>query len=122
MIKPYEPPSGIRNGHPYNFDGDTKLLSDLPENEQKMVLDWVSLYLRPSRNGEHHNAYGLKHLMHSCNNLYISENQMKDALMMFGFEPMNPLEPTWWYRIKVKKRVRPNEVLPLPTIERRSIL
>ena len=121
MMKSYEPPCGIKDGHPYTFGGDTKLLSDLSEDDRQTVLYWVATYLRPSKKGDHHSAYGLKHLLHSVTGLYITENQMKDALMMFGFEPMDHLEPHWWYRIKVKKRIRPGEMLPFPTNER-SIL
>lgn len=96
----------IRNGGPYtNENGweDAGLITDHPEEEQKIVLDWIRRNILPRKTVLHERtSYGLKHLLEHDVKIYLTNNEFKDAMMMCGFEPVDPNMLNWIYRISAK--------------------
>ncbi len=93
----------IRNGRPYtNENGyeDAGLITDHPIEKQEIVLDWIRSNLLPRKTVlSYRTSYGLKHLLERETNIYLTNNEFKDAMMMCGFEPADPNALNWKYRI-----------------------
>lgn len=47
-------------------------------------------------------SYGLKHILEKDTGLYLTNNEFKDAMLMCGYEPINPNELNWYYQISKK--------------------
>ena len=94
--------SKIINGHAYT-DDDTALLTDLPEEQQKIVLDWIknNILLRKTPNYRY-SSYGIKHLLQADKNIYLTNNQFKDAMLMCAFYPANQKAVYWNFYISNK--------------------
>ena len=79
---------------------DGALLGDEPEEIRSAVLAWIREQLLPSSKvDEEHSSYGLKHILQEDTGIYLSNNAMKDAMMMAGYSPVDPSEANWHYRI-----------------------
>jgi hypothetical protein len=48
----------------------------------------------------------LKHALQYETGIYITDNQMKDAFLRAGFEPLDKYEETWKFNLGVKNQVR----------------
>ena len=92
-------------------------LAALPENcpedwdnlsaqEKETVTAWIRDYLTPSRSGERHSSYGLKHIMDSDTGLYVTNGQMKGGMAACGYPAQEPDVLNWVYRVKVRKGAR----------------
>ena len=69
--------------------------------EKEEVLDWIRMNFLPAKNVLHgHTSYGLKHILQDDTGIYLTNNEFKDAMMLCGYEPSNPNELNWHYRIK----------------------
>ena len=102
--------SGIVNGHPWsigcadpdpqNCGEDAALMSDLPEDVQRQVSDWIfaSIRKREFPNYEH-DSYQLKHQIERELGIYLTNNQMKDAMLNEGFRPVKENELNWHFCI-----------------------
>jgi len=102
--------SRIVNGHPWSIGcgdpdpqkrgEDAALMSELPEDIQRKVSDWIfgKLWKIQSPN-YNHNSYELKHLLEKDTGIYLTNNQMKDAMLMEGFHPVKENELNWVYCI-----------------------
>ena len=92
----------IKNGRPYtNENGweDSGLITEKDEMDE--VLDWIRVNFLPAKNVLHgHTSYGLKHILQDDTGIYLTNNEFKDAMMLCGYEPSNPNELNWHYRIK----------------------
>lgn len=95
--------SGIVDNHPWTDDGyehDGKLLSDFQPDERAALVAWIKNNIRPRRTvNKTYTSYGLKHIAERDLNLYISNNQFKDAMLQCGFYPDDEWETNWHYRI-----------------------
>lgn len=96
----------IRHGVPYtNENGctDGALLTDLPEEEQKLVLEWIRDKIRPIKGVNiHHSSYGMKHILEHDTGIYLTNNQFKHAMLISGHEPDNARRLNWLFRISEK--------------------
>lgn len=94
----------IKNGRPYtNENGfvDAALITDLPKGTQEQIDNWIkSNFKHSQRENKGHTSYGLKHILQDDLEIYLTNNQFKDAMLKAGFEPVNPLELNWTYKIK----------------------
>lgn len=94
----------IKNGRPYtNENGsiDSALITDLSDWEQCQVDMWIHNNLIPSsRANNNHTSYGIKHILQDELNIYTTNNQFKDAMMKAGFNPVDPNELNWTYKVK----------------------
>lgn len=99
----------IKNGKPYTNESgsiDDELLSDVPEDVQKIVMDWIMNNIRPRKSPLYgRTSYGLKHYLDHDTGVYLTNNQFKDAMMIAGYMPVNPNELNWEYRISKKSPV-----------------
>lgn len=100
----------IINGHPWSIGcddpdparrgEDTALMSDLSEDVQRKVSDWIfgKLWKRKTPNYEH-SSYQLKHQIENELGIYLTNNQMKDAMLQEGFKPVKVNELNWYFYI-----------------------
>ena len=93
----------MKDGHPYtneNGHEDKALVSDLPEEQQQIVLVWIANNFRPIKSVNYrHTSYGLKHALQKHTSIYLTNNQFKDAMMQCGYYPKDVNDLNWFYRI-----------------------
>ena len=94
----------IKDGLPYsneNGSGDDALLNDCSKEDIEKADRWIRQNIRKSDKClEEHTSYGLKHLLENDTKVYLTNNQFKHAMMLAGYEPENPDELNWVYKIK----------------------
>ena len=92
----------IIDGRAYT-DGDTALITDLPFEEQQAVFKWIKNNLI-HRNSPNlcYTSYGLKHILERDLNIYLTNNQFKDAMLMCEFFPVDHRNVNWCYFISQK--------------------
>ena len=100
----------IINGHPWSIGcgdpnpskrgEDAALMSDLPVEIQHKVSDWIfgKLWKRNTPNYDH-DSYELKHRIENELGIYLTNNQMKDAMLQEGFNPVKENELNWHFYI-----------------------
>lgn len=90
----------ITGGHP-RTDGDTLLMMDLPFETQAKVLKWIYYGLLPAKRiNPCRTSYDLKHILQKHTGVYLTNNQLKDAMLFCGFAPVDKTELNWRFRIK----------------------
>lgn len=96
----------IKDGKPYtNENGwiDDALLTDLTQEEQETALRWIRENIKPRKTPlRYRSSYGIKHILQSDEKLYLTNNQFKHAMMLSGYEPVDPNALNWTYRISEK--------------------
>lgn len=101
--------SGYRYPNPYyplsrpeeRFHDDDCLITDLPEEKQKEAFDVLkSWFEKSNKTSRRHTSYGMKHWLEDAIDLYVSNNQLKDAMLMLGFEPGDWDELNWYFKVK----------------------
>ena len=73
---------------------------ELSEAEQEKVLAWIQANVQPMKtplNG--HTSYGMKHTLQHRTNIYVTNNQFKEAMLLCGFYPVRVDEINWCYSI-----------------------
>lgn len=82
---------------------DAGLLSDKSSEIQEQVLTWIKENIRPRKTPlELPTSYGLKHMLQEETDIYLTNNAFKDAMLQCGFEPTNPKDLNWCFRISKK--------------------
>lgn len=98
--------SEIIDGRPVEYIGasiSNGLITDLPEDKQEKVFEWIKSKMIPRKTGNlKHSSYGLKHILEKDTGIYVSNNQFKDAMLQAGFKPVNPYELNWCFFISEK--------------------
>ena len=80
---------------------DTANFSDLSEEEQKIVLEWLQWNVWPAKNKlDEHSSYEMKHILNNRTGIYITNNQMKEAMWNLGFRPKKVNTLSWTFKIK----------------------
>lgn len=106
------------NGEPMTLElsgrVDDKLITNLSDDEQKLVLDWIHASFMPIKTvNKKHTSYGLKHLLQHETGLYLTNNQFKHAMLLSGYYPEKPGDRNWRFRISEKspalKRTRDDD-------------
>ena len=99
----------MKDGRPYtNENGweDSELITDLPGSIQIIVSQWIDEAFVPIKSAnKRYTSYGLKHLLERKTGIYLTNNQFKDAMLREGYEPVNPNDLNWTYRISNKSPV-----------------
>ena len=100
------------DGHPCTYNKihqdksatiDAELLSDESPEIQHAVLDWIKENLYPRKTPlMSPSSYGLKHILQSETDIYLTNNAFKDAMLQCGFEPHDWDEVHW--RFGISKR------------------
>ncbi|MBQ9347511.1 MAG: hypothetical protein IJT94_09270 [Oscillibacter sp.] len=102
----------MRHGRPYSNENgwvDKALITARPADEMESVMSWIRKNILPA--GEilpGRTSYGLKHLLQHDTGLYLTNNEFKDAMLLSGFEPVNPKELNWRYRILLTREINSN--------------
>lgn len=86
---------------------DSGLITDLPEDKCKEALDTLSSwFIRSTKTSRRHTSYGMKHWLEDAIMHYVSNNQLKDAMLMLGFEPGDPDELNWYFKVKPTPKLK----------------
>ena len=104
----------IKNGRPYSNENghiDAKLITDRDKKDIALVCDWIDSNIVPRKTPLYdHTSYGLKHIFERDTGLYLTNNEFKDAMLMCGYEPVNPYELNWCYCISARSPAFRREV------------
>ena len=95
---------GILNGRPCSVDlgvnyVDSKLLTDETSEIIYQVGRWIRENVRKYRGIYNKTSYGLKHVLEGDTKIYLTNNQFKDATLLAGYEPVDPREYNWRFKI-----------------------
>lgn len=86
--------------------GDDSHFYDLSKEEQDLVLRWLRWNVYPApRVLNRHSTYGMKHYLEYRTNIYLTNNQMKEAMLLCGFAPVEVDELNWRFRIKASSPI-----------------
>ena len=82
---------------------DERLLTELALDVQLAVLDWIASELLPDDKGNCQlSSAVLLELLRKASGISITNNQMKDAMLLAGFEPVDPRAVIWDYNISIE--------------------
>lgn len=100
----------IKNGRPYtNENGaiDDKLITLHDDDEEILVvMKWIKENIFPRKSPLNtSSSYNLEEYMQADTGIYLSNNEFKDAMLLSGFEPVNPNELNWRYCISERSPV-----------------
>lgn len=99
----------LKNGRPYSIENgyiDSKLLENEPKEIRDCVIEWIHDYIWPRKTPLHNNtSYGIKHILQNDTGIYLTNNQFKDAMMICGFDPVDPNALNWVYRISKRSPI-----------------
>lgn len=96
--------SRIVNGRSYT-DGDKRMFTDLTKDQQEKLDAWIDRNICPQKTpNNYRTSYGIKHYAERNLGFYISNNQFKDAMLLYGYKPVNETELNWHFRISEKSR------------------
>ena len=97
----------IKNNRPYTIgvkcSGSliTDFFKTAEEDNIAIVGKWIKENIRKSRSVCSRSSYGIKHILEKDVGIYLTNNQMKDALLLAGYYPINPDELNWRYKISL---------------------
>jgi hypothetical protein len=96
----------MKNHRPYSNENgweDASLITDRPKEEMDVAMQWIAENIRPRKTPLHERtSYGIKHLLQRDTGLYLTNNEFKDAMLLSGYEPVDPNELNWCYCISKK--------------------
>lgn len=107
----------IKNNRPctigFKYSGnDVNLITDflktMEEDSIAIVGKWIKENIRKSRNICSSSSYNIKHILEKDVGIYLTNNQMKDALLLAGYYPINPDELNWRYKISLVRDINYN--------------
>lgn len=102
----------IVDGHPITYHAgfrydpvsiDDRLLKDESSERQEKILKWIKENIFPRKTPLLTNSsYGIKHILERQEDIYLTNNAFKDAMLQCGFEPVDYDEINWCFRISKK--------------------
>lgn len=101
----------IKDGRPYtneNGNIDDKLLTDLNAADVKKVGAWIAQNILPSTEEFLASSYHLKQLLQEDTQIYLTNNQFKDAMLLAGYQPINSNDLNWYYNIILTRQLNDN--------------
>ena len=102
----------IKNGRPYtNENGfvDEALITEHSDEEIAAVDGWIRKNVRTGKKILHgHTSYGMKHMLEHDIGIYLTNNEFKDAMLLAGYQPVNPKDLNWKYRIELTREINDN--------------
>jgi hypothetical protein len=80
--------------------------------EQTALLEWIRLAIKPAKTIAPNTSYGIKHDFESVG-FYISNGQLKGAMLTAGYVPGDPDELNWEFKIRPtgKRRESTNDAV-----------
>ena len=98
----------MKNGRPYSNENgyvDDGLITSHPQDEIDAVMSWIAESIYPLKTPLHgHTSYGIKHLLERDTGIYLTNNEFKDAMLQAEYEPVDPNELNWHYRISKRSK------------------
>ncbi len=96
----------MKNGRPYSIENgytDDGLITDRSKEEMDIAMDWIAENILPRKTPlMERTSYGIKHILQRDTGLYLTNNEFKDAMLLSGYNPVDPDELNWSYRISKK--------------------
>ena len=96
----------MRNNRPYSIENgyvDDRLITDKPKEDREIAMKWIAENIRPRKMPlMERTSYGIKHILQHDTGLYLTNNEFKDAMLLSGYEPVDPNELNWNYCISKK--------------------
>lgn len=93
----------IKKGRPYSDENgfiDSALITDCLQEEIDTVCNWIKDNIYPRKTPLlDYTSYGIKHILENDTGIYLTNNQFKDAMLLCGYEPVDPDELNWSYCI-----------------------
>lgn len=87
----------------YDFAYENGTKSDISINS---IICWINAFLQKTKTpNKSCSSYGLKHLCEQCFNSYVSNEDMKKAMVKAGFLPVNPYELNWYFCISKRSPI-----------------
>lgn len=86
----------VHTRHEGDKNGDH--FEEMLDEEQEKVLDWLEANLIPrSTPMNSSTSYGMKHVLEYRTNIYMTNNQFKEAMLLLGYYPVVVDELNWRY-------------------------
>lgn len=80
---------------------DDRHFDELPEGDREVVLSWLWWNIYPAKKRlQGHTTYGMKHILQQRTHIYLSNNQMKEAMLRLGFFPCVVDAYNWEFNIR----------------------
>jgi hypothetical protein len=73
--------------------------------EKRALAEWIRLTIQPATKPHSMSSYGLKHMAERDMRTYISNGQMKGALLAASLLPVDPDELNWHFCIKPARKM-----------------
>ena len=109
----------MKNGRPYTYSGftyskyrephhnDGNLISQLPDDKKAIAMETLASWFEKSnKTSLRHTSYGMKHWLENAIGHYVSNNQLKDAMLLLGFEPADFDELNWCFKVKPTEKLK----------------
>jgi hypothetical protein len=80
--------------------------------EQTALLEWIRLAIKPAKTIAPNTSYGIKHDF-EVPGFYITNGQLKGAMLTAGYVPVDPSELNWEFKIRPtgKRRESTNDAV-----------
>lgn len=79
------------------------LFDEVCHDKQIIMLNWIYDKLQPiSTYNDLASSYKLKHLMEKDIGFYVSNGELKGAMLKAGYKPKNVDEQNWYFKISKK--------------------
>ena len=80
---------------------DKEHFTDLDPEEQEKCVDWITCNLIPANKVlSRHTSYGMKHILQDRTNVYMTNNQFKELMLLCGFPPSDPDTLNWTFYVR----------------------
>ena len=80
---------------------------NLSKDMKERLNWWLNEFVRPEKHYNHQqSSYRLKHLFEQVVHEYLSNGQLKMAMLKAGYKPLDPTELNWHFKIR-KVDIRP---------------
>jgi len=81
-------------------DNSADVYDQLLPSVQRAVCKWISLVIQPAKKEKDYSSYGLKHIFEYDSQIYVSNGEFKGAMKSCGYDPTNPQDLNWVFKIK----------------------
>ena len=72
-----------------------------------LVFGWIHYHISPaSKTCTRYSSYSLKHMVENDIGFYITNNQLKDAMLLCGYQPVDANKTNWLFKIKIDRADR----------------